>query len=144
MGNGDLTVNSIDFTPDSNDRFEMTSSPTLPYVIAPEDSNDVEITFAPTTGGIFSATLQISSDDTDEPVVQVDLLGVGVKVTLPVQIADILDFIDTSMNEGTIIGVGSGNSANNKLNALINMFEATNDLILGEYYARLVFNLQIF
>ncbi len=83
MGNGDLTVNSIDFTPDSNDRFEMTSSPTLPYVIAPEDSNDVEITFAPTTGGIFSATLQISSDDTDEPVVQVDLLGVGVKVALP-------------------------------------------------------------
>lgn len=134
MGNSDLTINSIDFTPDSNSCFAITSSPTLPFTIAPEDSNNVEITFEPTTENIFNATLEISSDDTDEPIVEVDLVGAGVKVALPVQIANILDFIDTSVADGNMVGVGSGNSANKKLNALINMFEATNDLIVGEYY----------
>ena len=134
MGNSDLTINSIDLNPDSNDCFTITSSQILPYVIAPEDSNNVEITFAPTIEDIFSATLEISSDDSDEPVVQVDLVGAGVKVAPPVQIADILDFIDASVEDGIIVGEGSGNSANKKLNALINMFEATNDLIVGEYY----------
>ncbi|MHC4259697.1 MAG: hypothetical protein ACYSTF_04705 [Planctomycetota bacterium] len=45
----------------------------------------------------------------------------------------ILEFIDTSVANGAIEGSGPGKSASNRLNALINMFEATSDLIAGGY-----------
>lgn len=136
MGNGDLTLESLDFTPDSNSDFAISLAPQLPAVIAPEDSNDVEITFTPSVDGNSFAVLEISSDDLDEPIVQVDLIGVGVVVEVPPseQIEQILEFFDTSVADGNLVGVGPGNSANKKLNALINMFEATSDLIVGEYF----------
>ena len=45
------------------------------------------------------------------------------------QIGNILAFFDASVDEGTIVGDGPGNSAEKRLNALRNMIEAASDLI---------------
>ena len=45
------------------------------------------------------------------------------------QVAEILDFVDTSVDGGTLTGDGPGNSAEKRLNALINMIEAAGDLV---------------
>jgi len=45
------------------------------------------------------------------------------------QISATLEFFDDSVDEGTLTGNGSGNSANNKLNALRNMIEQAGEFI---------------
>ena len=135
-GNGDLSVQNLTFTPESSTDFTVTLSPELPSIVAPEGSIDIEISFAPSTKELISAVLEISSDDPDEPVVSVNLVGVGVVVEVPPaeQIEDILEFFDTSVADGTLEGVGPGNYPVNRLKALRNMLEATSDLIVGEYF----------
>lgn len=63
-------------------------------------------------------------------------------ITPAEQIENILETIESSVAEGTLEGIGSGKSAKNRLNALINMLESTSELIVGEYfddaYAQLV------
>ncbi len=134
MGNGDLTLDSLEFTPDSSNDFTLTSAPTLPYVIVPVASVDIEVTFTPTVEGISTATLEISSDDPDEPVVQVVLIGAGGQIPPSAQIEQIIVFFDESVADGTLVGVGPGNSAANRLNAFRNMLKATGDLISGGYF----------
>jgi|GEM_PF-3235078 len=135
-GNGDLSVQNLTFTPESSTDFTVTLSPELPSVIAPEGSIYVEVTFAPSTEDILYAVLEITSDDPDEPVVSVNLVGVGVIIEVPPseQIEQILEFFDISVAGGTLVGVGPGNSASNRLKALRNMLKATSDLIVGEYF----------
>ena len=48
------------------------------------------------------------------------------------QIQQILDFIEISVSEGTLEGIGPGKSAENRLNALINMLESAKDFIIAE------------
>ena len=135
-GNGDLSVQNLTFTPESITDFTVTLSPELPSIVAPEGSIDIEISFAPSTKELLSAVLEISSDDPDEPVVSVNLIGIGVIIEVPPaeQIEDILEFFDTSVADGTLEGVGPGNHPVNRLKALRNMLEATSDLIVGEYF----------
>ncbi len=143
-GNGNLSVQNLTFTPESSTDFAVTLSPELPSIVAPEGSIDIEISFAPSTEELLSAVLQISSDDPDEPVVPVNLIGVGVVIPVPPseQIEQILEFFDASVADGTLVCVGPGQSAANRCEALRNMLEATNDLIVREYfedaYAQLV------
>ena len=48
------------------------------------------------------------------------------------QIANILEFFDQSVSDGTLVGNGPGNSARGRLNALRNMIEAAGNLIVNE------------
>ena len=136
IGNGNLTFESLEFTPESSGDFTVTSSPELPSVVAPEGSVDVEVTFAPSTEELLSAVLEISSDDPDEPVVPVSLVGVGVVIPVPPaeQIERILEFFDKSIEDGTLVCVGPGQSGANRCKAFRNMLKATSDLIVGEYF----------
>ncbi len=56
-----------------------------------------------------------------------------VRFTVPsephVMIAETLEFFDASVEAGTLVGEGPGDSAENRLNALRNMLEAASDLI---------------
>ena len=99
-------------------------------IVPPNGTVDVEISFSPTSEGLSSAILEINST-TPNPTVDVQLSGNGVPAEDPPgeQIASILDFIELSVDEGTLIGIGNGNSAGNRLNALINTIEAAGDLI---------------
>ncbi len=68
-------------------------------------------------------------------MVEVLLGGVGTQAEPPpsTTIADILDFFDASVADGTLVGNGPGKSANGRKNALRNMIEAAGDLI-DDYY----------
>jgi len=113
----------------SSPDYIITSDPSGQSV-APNDTVDVEITFSPASEGISSAILEINSN-IPNPSVEIQLSGNGVPAEDPPeeQISNILDFIDASVEEGTLTGTGNGNSAQNRLNAFINMIESAGDLI---------------
>ncbi|UCE20328.1 MAG: choice-of-anchor D domain-containing protein [Gemmatimonadota bacterium] len=60
--NGDFTVSGL----------------TLPVTVEKRDSMTVTVTFTPTTVGAIQGSLIVASDDPDEPLISVDLLGEGV------------------------------------------------------------------
>ncbi len=94
------------------------------------------VTFSPTELGYASDILLIGNDSPGEEISEVSLSGVGVDSEPPPDelIQEILDFIDDSVAAGDLSGTGSGNSAENRLNALKNMIEAAGDLIEDGYY----------
>ena len=59
-------------------------------------------------------------------------IGEGIKPTN--EIEEILDFVDESVEYGTLTGDGPGNSGDNRLNALINMLEEAQSLIEAGLY----------
>jgi hypothetical protein len=76
-----LKVNSINISGTDTDRamFAWSSTcGTLPATITPLGSCSVSVTFAPTSIGIKSASLDITSDDVEIPVWSVPLSGTGV------------------------------------------------------------------
>jgi hypothetical protein len=81
--------------------------------------------------GASSAILEIASDDTDEPMVMLSFSGTGVEYEPPPseQIANILEFIDQSVEAGSLEGDGPGASGKGRLNALQNMIETAGNLI---------------
>lgn len=78
---------------------------TLPSnTVAPDTSVDLEVNFAPTYLGYQEGTLQINSDDPDEPEVYVALSGVGVlEEDTDELVEDIKDFIDDEVAADTLI-----------------------------------------
>lgn len=126
-----LTVSTLAFQAGSSPEFTITTSPTLPLIIAPGATFDVPLAFTPTTAGFVTATLSVRSDDLDESLVNVALSGAGVQAPTPPQqqIAEILAFFDQSVANGSLAGNGPGGSAQGRLNALRNMLRATSDLI---------------
>lgn len=130
VGAANLTVNDILLGPDTSLDFLITAAPPVPIVIPhPNGTEDVEITYAPIAVEPDSGVLIIRSNAGDD--VLVALSGEGVEVELPPseQIATILDFVDTAVTEGTLVGQGPGGSAQGRLNALQNMIKAAGDLI---------------
>ena len=146
IGNADLEVSSITLDSLGSADFTITSAPETPVTVAPSDIFlvDIEITFTPTTEGYVSTTLLIESNDADEPLVGVELGGVGVIVEIPPeqQIQNILDFFNQSVSDGTLVGYGPGNSPEKRLNALRNMIKAAGDLINAECYAQAIEQLE--
>ena len=144
VGNGEMEVNSV--TLDGSSDFAITSAPATPFIMEPSESIlvDIEITYTPSAAGAASTTVLIESDDEDESLVEVDLTGTGVVVEVPVeqQIVNIIDYLDDSVELGTIIGYGPGNSPAKRLNALNNMLESASDLIAAEEYASAIAQLQ--
>jgi pimeloyl-ACP methyl ester carboxylesterase len=138
IGDGDLSIESLGFSSGSSSSFSITTAPSLPATVVPGGTVDVEITFAPTNVFYSSAVLKIGSNDPDESVVTVDLAGVGVVIEIPPseQVQEILTFIDESVSCGILAGEGPGESADNKLNALINMIEAAGNLINDGLYEK--------
>ena len=71
VGTGLLTV--TDISSDNSDYIVQATS----FSLAPGDSQEVLITFTPTTSGVILGTLTIPSDDPDENIVSVSLQGEG-------------------------------------------------------------------
>jgi len=136
VGDNDLTVSDVRLDISSDPDYALTDLPILPVVLLPDGVIDVEITYSPTVSGLSSATVLIDSDDPDEPVVSVELVGAGVITELPPdeQIAQVLDFYEASVTDGSLVGSGPGQSAGRRLNALNNMLESAGDLIESMLY----------
>lgn len=67
------------------------------FALAPGDSAKVRVTFAPAAAGPASGTLQLASDDPDQPLVSLPLRGVGLE---PPDIAVTPDSILAGLNVG--------------------------------------------
>lgn len=100
----------------------------IPSILYPGMSLYVPVKFCPQATGSYSTSLLV---DTYAGIFEVALSGIGVQEEPPPeeQVQEILDFIDESVEAGTLEGSGAGNSADRRLNALINMIEAAGDLI---------------
>jgi len=132
VGSVDLTVSGISLASAGGGQFSITLTPTTPLVLPAGDDAEVEVTFIPSAEvDSFSDILQITSHDPDEPLVEVALSGTGVYAGLPPseQIANILDFFEKSVNNGSLVGGSPGKSAEHRLNALRNMLKAAGNYI---------------
>ncbi|MBN1480664.1 choice-of-anchor D domain-containing protein, partial [candidate division KSB1 bacterium] len=74
-GDAVLNVSSVGLTGANSDQFAIVNAG--PFAIAADASQIVRVNFTPTSEGAKTAMAQVSSNDTDEGVVNVDLAGVG-------------------------------------------------------------------
>jgi len=81
-GTEDLIINSTILVGANSAEFSITSGGGS-FTLIPGASQDVEVTFSPTSLGAKSATLRISSDDPDEDPFDVPLSGNGVAAPAP-------------------------------------------------------------
>ena len=79
-GPADLTVTDIALQPGGSSDFSITFAPELPATIATGQTAEIDITYAPLAVDCSSGVLEVTSDDPDEPVVEVVLEGAGVVV----------------------------------------------------------------
>ncbi|MCH8196586.1 MAG: hypothetical protein IH904_00755 [Proteobacteria bacterium] len=102
------------------------SSTATPVVLTPGATEDVTVTYLPTSIGLKLATLTVTSD---EGTVDVSFLGNGLEGL----VEDQTTVLETNVNDAiiafTLVGSGSGKSANGRLGAFANMIEAAGDLI---------------
>ena len=137
VGTADLTVTDLALDAAGSTDFSINAAPDVPFTVAPSESItvDIEITYTPTTAGYASTVLTIGNDDEDESVVEVAFGGVGIAVEIPPeqQIQAILDFIDASVADGTLIPYGPGNHPERRLCALKGMIRSAGTLIEAGY-----------
>ena len=96
-GTATLTVNKIS----SDNPIFTIPSPTFPQNVSPEGSLSVKVRFTPTQANQYSGILTVSSNDPDEPILSVSLIGTGIPAPKPdIQLSD------SSQNFGTVL-VGS-------------------------------------
>ncbi|MEZ4744606.1 MAG: choice-of-anchor D domain-containing protein [Calditrichia bacterium] len=79
-GSADLTVSAIS---DPGGAFALTNLPTLTAIISPGNTATFDVTFSPTAIGATSASVNISSDDPDSPIVEIQLTGEGIDNSPP-------------------------------------------------------------
>jgi uncharacterized repeat protein (TIGR01451 family) len=77
-GTASLTIGSLAISGPQAGDFSLVSPPATPFAIAASDSQGLTVRCAPTSTGTRSATLTITSDDDDTPVVNVSLTCTGV------------------------------------------------------------------
>lgn len=75
IGDQDLTVTSIS---DPGAPFSLDSLPGLPALISPGSFETFDVVFSPAVEGTFNGTITISSDDPDDPTVDVSVTGEGI------------------------------------------------------------------
>lgn len=113
--------------------FAIDSPTDLPGTLMPGQWVDLVVSCTPIGPGWMAGTLEIHSDDPDEPVVTASLQGFGTLSELPSdeQVEAIVAYVDDCVEDGTIVGDGPGNgaSADGRLNALLNQLDAVEDLI---------------
>jgi len=100
-----------------------------PFTLMPGEDVFVTITFFPTADGVHNGTLTVDSDDPDNPIVEVSLIGNGLVGAVEDQATNLETAIDDAIALGTLVGSGSGNSSGGRLGAFANMIEAAGDLI---------------
>ena len=82
-GVADLTVTALTVTSSEGTSFTLGRAPTVPFVVLPQASAEVEIVYQPTTVGPSRGTLQISSNAANTPEVTVALEGTAVAPPAP-------------------------------------------------------------
>ncbi len=136
-GVGPILFFGATLTADSSPDFAITDGGEPAFL--PSSSEDpangvveVTVTFAPTSDGAASGALKLESTDFSNPSITVTLSGSGLVLENPpeAQIKEILAFISTAVEAGTLEGAGpNAKSANNRLGAFVNMIETAGGMI---------------
>lgn len=144
LGDTSLALEDVYFEAGSDGDFAVTSFLYPPVFMSPGAQFPIEITFAPTAGGAASASLLILNTDADESEMRVLLTGQAPSegLTPEEQIAAIIEFVEQSVEGGTLQGDGPGKSAANRLNALQNMLDRSQALIEEGLYEEAVNQLE--
>ncbi len=77
-GAGTLKVSGINFTGTHSAEYSLVSAPTFPLNIASNGTHTITVRFAPAAGGNRTAMLNINSNDINEALYNIALLGNGV------------------------------------------------------------------
>jgi len=135
LGSEALTVQSIEIQQGQDVQFGFTPLQVMPLTLAPNTALDIEILYTPVLEGLAQATLQLTSDDPDQPALQVALAGEGISVVLSPeeQMTQLFDAFDLAVQQGSIQGVGDKKSAVNKLKTFGKMLAIADELIAGGY-----------
>ncbi|MEN8126825.1 MAG: choice-of-anchor D domain-containing protein [Planctomycetota bacterium] len=136
LGTAPLTIESLQLEQSQQAQFAFTPWQTLPAIVEPNSFIDLEIQFGPVAEGIDTAVLSISSNDPNDPVVDVVLTGEGVSAELSNEelIMNVLDVYESALEDGSIQGVGNGNSADNKTETFGKMLLIVDELIAAGLY----------
>jgi hypothetical protein len=134
-GDSPITIESATFQTGSSEDYSITSFFFPPVVFSSGGRFNIEITFAPSAGGPSQAVLEIVNSDPDEPLVEVVLTGRGPGDPLE-QIEEINDFVQASVDGGTLVGKGSGSSARNRLRTFVNKLQTVETLIEQELFPK--------
>jgi hypothetical protein len=132
-----LTIYYIGILEDETGAYEITSSvPDVPFPLDGGATLEVEVTFTPPDLGAHEAFLHIVHDAPGSET-YINFYGTGVPdEPEPGEVmADLIEFFESSVDAGTLVGEGPGGSASGRLNAFRNMLNAANDLIVDENYA---------
>ena len=70
-----LTITGVAFSGPEAGRFAVEGA--TPTVVGPSSTGDIVVRFSPTTDGLGSATMQVTTNDPDTPVISVALTGTG-------------------------------------------------------------------
>jgi hypothetical protein len=131
LGDTALALNEVYFESGSSGDFAVSSYLYLPVFMGPGAQYLIEVAFAPTVEGPATASLMIVSSDEDEPQTEVLLFGEAPsgEKTPQEMIADIIKFTDQSIQDGTLVGLGPGKCAKNRLRAFRNMLGPVQKMI---------------
>jgi hypothetical protein len=112
---GGIEIEDYSFTPNSSPDFHITATP-FSSAISAGRAAYIEITFEPTSPGLHIATLSISFRQGMEAFhFPVNFKGFGEGSTPRDLVKEIQVFVDNSIQEGTLVGLGEGAVAQRRL-----------------------------
>lgn len=122
---------TVSFQALSSPDFSITLAPPPGTLLMSGDSADIEVTYTPSALGAASAVLAISwvNGEIGNEYVSLDGVGVATEPPPPVTIEEILEFFDSSVEEGILFGNGPVYSAEKRLSALRNIILITASFI---------------
>lgn len=130
INGSDVEVYGLGFQAGGSADFSLAIFPPVPFIIVPGETVEAEVAFSPSAAGYVTAVLEIESTDSLTPVHEVFFGGVGVDTQpYPVTIQAILDFFDSSVIAGTLVGTDRGKSALARLFVLRKTIETAGKLI---------------
>lgn len=92
-------------------------------------AKDLIVSFSPTTVGTTTAVLEIASQDPDEPLVSVFLVGDGAVADTGVVASELQSLVAEGVQEKWLYGTGPGKSAKGRLEAFVAMVDVAMDLM---------------
>jgi len=114
-GTAGLNITGISIT-DSSEFSQTNDCGTPPVTLSPGDSCTVDVTFMPSSAGDKSANLGITSNDPDEPTINVTLNGTAIASNPEISVAESIDFGAVTIGETSSVSVSIGNNGNADLN----------------------------
>lgn len=128
-GESDLHISSVALAAGTSPYLSVKSAPAVPITLAAGSNCEVVLAFKPQTVGAATGALVIDSDDPAHGTVSVALTGNGVTSTAPPpqQLTNTLEFIESSVADGTLQGTGPAGAGNAHVQALMNQIKAASD-----------------